>query len=82
MQSSLFDTLLSNSSGSSHTAGVKSNDVDLYNATAGTWSTVQLSVARRNLAATTVRNLALFAGGYGPGGMLFCAGVLQGCFMI
>ncbi len=63
--------LLSHSSGSSHTAGVKSNVVDLYNVTAGTWSTVELSVARRNLAATTVRNLALFAGGFGPGGMFF-----------
>jgi hypothetical protein len=53
-------------------AGVKSNVVDSYNITTGKWSTAQLSVARRNLAATTVRNMALFAGGYGPQGML-CA---------
>jgi hypothetical protein len=66
-----YHLLLSHSSSSLHTAGVKSNVVDLYNVTAGTWSAVQLSVARRNLAATTVRNLALFAGGFGPGGMFF-----------
>jgi hypothetical protein len=30
----------------------------------GTWSTAQLSVARRYLAAASVGNVAIFAGGY------------------
>jgi hypothetical protein len=30
----------------------------------GTWSTAQLSVARRDIVATSVGNLAIFAGGY------------------
>ena len=40
-----------------------SNDVDLYNGASGTWSTAQLSVARWFLAATSVGNVAIFAGG-------------------
>jgi hypothetical protein len=39
------------------------NAVDLYNYTSGTWSTAQLSVARFWLAATSVGNVAIFAGG-------------------
>jgi hypothetical protein len=42
----------------------RSNAVDLYNYTSGTWSTAQLSVARHALAATSVGNMAIFAGGY------------------
>jgi hypothetical protein len=38
--------------------------VDLYNSVSGTWSTAQLSVARFVLAATSVGNVAIFAGGY------------------
>ena len=46
------------------TAGsVGSNAVDLYNGASGTWSTAQLSVARYYLAATSVGNVAIFAGG-------------------
>ena len=45
------------------TAGGISNDVDLYNSATGTWSTAQLSVARYGLAAASVGNVALFAGG-------------------
>jgi hypothetical protein len=41
-----------------------SNAVDLYNGASGTWSTAQLIVARSSLAATTVGNLAIFAGGW------------------
>jgi hypothetical protein len=37
----------------------------------GTWSTAQLSVARASLAATSVGNVALFAGG-STGGALLC----------
>ena len=39
--------------------------VDLYNSASGTWSTAQLSVGRYSLAATSVGNVAIFAGGYG-----------------
>ncbi len=39
--------------------------MDLYNSASGTWSTANLSVARSNLAATSVGNVAIFAGGYG-----------------
>ena len=45
--------------------GGRSNAVDLYNSASGTWSTAQLSVARRYLAATSVGNVAIFAGGVG-----------------
>ena len=38
--------------------------VDLYNSASGTWSTAQLSVARYGLAATSVGNVAIFAGGF------------------
>ncbi len=37
--------------------------VDLYNSASGKWLTAALSVARRFLAATSVGNLAIFAGG-------------------
>ena len=40
-----------------------SNAVDLYNSASGTWSTAQLSVGRHRLAATSVGNVAFFAGG-------------------
>ncbi len=46
------------------TADGVSNVVDVYNGTTGAWSTAQLSVARDNLAAASVGNVALFAGGY------------------
>jgi hypothetical protein len=41
-----------------------SNVVDIYNASSGTWSTAVLSRARYYLAATSLQNLAFFAGGY------------------
>ncbi len=47
------------------TADGRSKVVDLYNGTSGTWSTAQLSVARMYLAATSVGNVAIFAGGSG-----------------
>ena len=37
--------------------------VDVYNSVTGAWSTAQLSVARFKLAAASVGNVALFAGG-------------------
>ncbi len=47
------------------TAGGTSSDaVDLYNSTSGSWSTARLSVARYYKAATSVGNVAIFAGGY------------------
>ena len=45
------------------TSGGNSNAVDVYNSATGVWSTAQLSVARGNFAATSVRNVALFVGG-------------------
>jgi hypothetical protein len=52
------------------TADVPWKVVDLYNGTTGTWSTAQLSVARWGLAAASVGNVALFAGGYSPSALL------------
>jgi hypothetical protein len=44
-----------------------SDAVDIFNAIAGTWSTAKLSLARRDLSATSLpsQGLALFAGGAG-----------------
>ena len=54
-----------------------SNAVDLYNSASGTWSTAQLSVARSFLAATSVGNVAIFAGGSTGNCVLRC--LLRGC---
>ncbi len=41
-----------------------SDVVDVYNSASGLWSTARLSVANQSLlAATSVRNVAIFAGG-------------------
>jgi hypothetical protein len=45
-------------------SGGHSNVVDLYNSATGSWTTAQLSVARDHLEATSVCNVAFFAGGY------------------
>jgi hypothetical protein len=50
-------------------AGGASDAVDIYNSSTGTWSTARLSVARHSLAATSVGNLSLFAGGEKSGTM-------------
>ena len=55
-----------------------SNAVDLYNSASGTWSTAQLSVARFHLAATSVGNVAIFAGGNG-GNCSFCVVLRRVC---
>ncbi len=44
-----------------------SNVVDVYNSATGAWSTAKLSVARMYLAAASVGNFVLFAGGFGIG---------------
>jgi hypothetical protein len=44
--------------------GGYSNVVDLYDSGTRLWSTAQLSQARRSLAATSVRTVAIFAGGF------------------
>ncbi len=46
--------------------GVASNVVDIFDGSSGRWSTAVLSVARSQLAATSLPNqgLAIFAGGY------------------
>jgi hypothetical protein len=48
---------------------VWSNSVDIYNSVTGAWTTAQLSVARYSLAATSVGNMALFAGGAQQGAL-------------
>ncbi len=58
-------------------AGDRSNAVDIFNATSGRWTTAALSVARNDLAATSLPNqgLAVFAGGFSSGGtyiVLYC----------
>ncbi len=64
------------------TAGAVFNAVDLYNGASGTWSIAQLSVARCKLAATSVGNVAIFAGGGVNSGdrsfTLFVEGLLFG----
>jgi hypothetical protein len=51
-----------------------SNVVDIFNVTAGTWSTAALSQARWNLAATSLPDagVAIFAGGKGTPCDVFC----------
>jgi hypothetical protein len=44
--------------------------VDVYNGATGAWSTAQLSVARYLLAAASVGNVALFAGGFNNSALL------------
>ena len=41
-----------------------SSAVDIFNVASGTWSAAALSVARAYLAATSLPNLAIFAGGW------------------
>ena len=52
------------------TSGGRSNAVDVYNSATGTWSTAQLSLAREIISATSVGDMALFAGGYAQGKLL------------
>jgi len=56
-----------------------SNAVDIFNATAGTWSTAVLSQARSGLAAASLPNhdIAIFAGGIGT-----CCDVYLSCCMV
>ncbi len=55
--------------------------VDLYESVSGTWSTAFLSEARFGLAAASVGNVAIFAGGYariyGNPSVALCAEGLQ-----
>jgi hypothetical protein len=44
-----------------------SSVVDVYDGNTRAWSTAELSVARSNLAAASVGNVALFAGGFNFG---------------
>jgi hypothetical protein len=50
--------------------GSGSNAVDLYNNSTRAWSTAQLSLPRGYLTATSVGNVALFAGGCTGGALL------------
>jgi hypothetical protein len=65
-----------------------SNVTDVYNVATGAWSTAQLSVARYGLAAASVGNVALFAGGDSAGVLLCMEGglgfdslLLRACFL-
>ena len=59
------------------TAGAgASNAVDLYNSATGAWSTAQLSEKRSDLAATSVGNVAIFAGGWSQSVLLWIEGEL------
>jgi hypothetical protein len=49
---------------------VQTKAVDLYNSASSSWSTAELSVPRSEVAATSVGNVAIFAGGFTWGGML------------
>ena len=46
------------------TSGAYSRVVDVYNINTGAWSLAQLSEARGSIAAASVGNVALFAGGF------------------
>jgi hypothetical protein len=48
----------------------------------GTWSTAQLKVARQSLAAVSVGNVALFAGGYNDGAFLCKSGSITRCLIL
>ena len=67
--------------------GGQSAVVDVYNGTTGAWSTAQLSVARGYLAAASVGNVALFAGGSNNSALLWREGIiwlhlfLRACFV-
>ena len=50
--------------------------VDIFNSVTGMWSTAQLSLKRRAMGATSVGNIALFAGGGVADGM-FCTVVAE-----
>jgi hypothetical protein len=64
------------------TAGIGSpfNALDLYNGASGTWSTAQLNVSLAHLSATSVGNVAIFAGGFSSNCRLtlFVEGLLFG----
>ena len=64
--------------------GAASNVVDVYNGATGAWSTAQLSVARWNLAAASVGNVALFAGGQTSSALLSRGGLecVYGCVRV
>jgi hypothetical protein len=55
--------------------------VDIFNSVTGMWSTAQLSLKRRAMGATSVGNIALFAGG-GVADGTFCTVVGQNMLSI
>jgi hypothetical protein len=56
--------------------------VDVYNVATGAWSTAQLSVARDGLAAASVGNVVLFAGGDTNSALLRWKGGDVGCIIV
>ncbi len=56
-----------------------SDAVDLYHCATRAWTTVQLSLARYDLAAASVGNVAIFAGGVLTGGAFKCSEEMKRC---
>jgi hypothetical protein len=65
--------LIRSAAGSQSDPTIPFNVVDIYNVITGLWSTAVLSVARYGLAAASVGNVALFAGGIDGAGVVLCA---------
>ena len=61
--------------------GLGSNVVDVYSSATGAWSTAQLSVARYYLAAASVGNMSLVAGGI-TGSVLLCRDGVEGFLLL
>ncbi len=61
-------------------SGSPLNTVDIFNMRSGVWTTAVLSIARSELAATSLPNdgLAIFAGGEGDGAYYFAMPVSAG----
>jgi len=63
-------------------AGAPSNAVDLYNSATGTWTTARLSVARTSLAAASVGNVIVFAGGHIASALLVLGETWEGMLCV
>ena len=72
--------LIRSAAGSQSDPTIAYNYVDIYDVITGSWSTAQLSVARYGLTATSVGNVALFAGGIDGKGALLCSQIMYGTY--
>ena len=66
---------------SADAVGIVFQTVDIFNATSGVWTNANLSVARYDLAATSLPNygLAIFAGGQGASYVLMTVIAREWC---